>query len=528
MRTGAALALSLVLTAALSSVAAAPDPARDGFDAAEEAHLRVAASEEPSAVRALADFYAGHELWPEALAALARLKAPDAGARRLAVEAAYRLGRHRMVVEQTSVDPSLRAYRALSLTRLGAYAEAAAGFEGTSAPDGLLADFHLSAAEARVFSGDASGAGSDLDAAARIGVVGADETRLHFLRAQVHLAAGAAKAGRGELRRAAKGPPDEWSMRARLALAQSAEALEAMRLSWRSPAFDRDRLTAEGSARLARGEFEQGFAALARVAYDYPESDAALRAAAKIGAGLAALFDSADLPLEGSARVFFDHVEFAPPGAEGDALIRQAADRLTALGLYREAAMLLDHQVFKRLRGAERARVAADLADLQLAANAPDAALAALRSTRIAGLDAQTNARRLRLEATALARSGKRDNALALLANAADPQALTLRASIYWDGERWADAARDYAAAFAAAGPARDDRVSAVRAATAYLLAGDRAGYRAFVASAAAQLEGTAEEKLIRSLGDIDRDAFLATFMENYRALFAGAAGQEG
>ncbi len=527
MNRRAAFAIAIL---ALSPLAAPPGDASTaqttgvGFDVGEEAHLRAASAGEPRAIRALADFYAAHDLWPETLAALARLSAPDASARLLAVEAEFRLERNRRVVALTAGEPTATAFRALSLTRLGAYAEAAAAFEKAQPPAGLAAAFHLAAAEARVFSGDAANALVSLDAAATIGVAPADAARFRFLRARVRLALGNDRSASADLRRAASAPPDDWSMRARVALAGTVEALEDLRLQWSSEAFDRDRLMAEASMRLSQADYERAFAAFARVARRYPLSDAALAAQAKIGASLGALFDHANLPIGDVARIFFDHAEFAPPGREGDGLIRKAAERLSALGLHREAAMLLDHQVFKRLRGADRARVAADLADLHLAAQAPDAALRALRSTRLAGLDADLNARRQRLEALALAKSGKRDGALALLEKAQSPETLALRASINWDDERWGEAARDYAAVFAASQSATTtSRFAAVRAATAYMLAGDRVAYRAFVIEAAPRLEGTAEEKLIRSLGDVDRDAFLSQFMDDYRALYASA-----
>jgi hypothetical protein len=63
-----------------------------------------------------------------------------------------------------------------------------------------------------------------------------------------------------------------------------------------------------------------------------------------------------------------------------------------------------------------------------------------------------------------------------------------------------------------------------VRAATAFLLAGDRAGYRAFAKEAALRLEGTPEAGLIGALGDVDQDEFIARFMRSYRSVY-GSSG---
>lgn len=513
----AIIALSHAPAFGADRAAIAARAAQTGYGQAEEAYLRTAAAGDAASIYALGEFYAAHGLWPETIAAINRLKAPDAAAEQLRVEAQYRFGRYGETVAASEGKHALAAFRAMGLTRLGAFAEAAATFDNSAPPIGLESEFRLSAAEAYAFSGDARRALQALDAAAKAGLQKSQTARFQFLRGETHRAAGEEARAQSQFQRAADHAADEWAMRARAALAKDARALRRLALEWRSDAFDRDLLMRQGELALASADFETGFDAYARVTARFPQSDAALRAQAGIGARLGDLF-SADLAVEDVARLFFAHVSFAPPGREGDALIRQAADRLKMLGLYAEAASLLDHQVFKRLRGAERARIAADLAGLQLEARTPDAALRTLRSTRIAGLDAETVARRRLLEATALARLGKDDAALALLEPASTPAETALRASIHWDAERWSAAAADYAAAFAAAPSNRD---AAMRAATAFLLADDRAGYRGFANEAAARLAGTREGDVIKSMGGVDRDAFLSTFMEKYRALYA-------
>ncbi len=515
----AAALIALASPAALGAdrTAIATESARLGFANAEEKYLEAAAAGEASAVKTLAGFYAAYGLWPETIAALKRLQAPDADADTLLVEACYRFGRYRAAIAASDGKPTLAAYRAMALTRVGAYAEAAALFGKAAPPAGFAAEFHLDAAEARAFAKDAAGALQSLDAAATSGLPEADAARFQFLRAAIHRAAGEEARARAQFERAASAGQNDWSMRAKIALATDIEALAGLALAWRSAAFDHDLAMREAALALDGADYERGFGAYARVAARFPDSDAALKAQAEIGARLDDLL-AADLRPEEAARLFFAQVSFAPPGREGDALIRQAADRLKMLGLYAEAASLLDHQVFKRLRGTERSRIAADLAALHLEARAPDAALRTLRATRIAGLDDATNARRRLLEATALARLGKDEAALTLLGEAPTLDEMAMRASIHWDAERWSDAAKDYAAVFSAA---PSNREAAMRAATAFLLGNDRAGYRSFANEAAARLAGTPEGDVIRSMGDVDRDAFLSGFMDKYRALYA-------
>jgi hypothetical protein len=472
---------------------------RLGFDAMEEARLNASADGGAASVMALAEFYAAHQLWPETLAALARLKTQDEEAETLGAEAHYRFGRYRRLAALSPTGDSARGYRAMALVRQGSFTDALEAFRKARAPAGFDADYHLSLAEARIELGDNNGASAALARAEAFNSAGANLARRQYLRAALLQRAGEDEKARATFRRAAAATaPDDWSLRVRRA-----------------------------SSRAAARAFGPALGAYAEVSARFPDSDAALKAQEDAGKLLAALFDDADLSAGEAARLFFDHVAFAPPGKEGDALIRRAAARLKALGLYAQAAALIDHQVFKRLRGADRSRIAADLAELHLAARKPEAALAALRATRIAGLDAQTNARRRRLEAIALGALGKRDAALSLLEGATQADDLRLRASLAWDSERWPQSAADYAAIFAAApaAPSREDREAAVRAATAFLLAGDRAAYRAFAVDALPRLEGSREEAMIRSLGDVDRDVFLNRFMQDYRALYGEAEG---
>ena len=496
---------------------------RLGFDKAEELRLAASADGDGAKVMALAELYAAHQLWPEALFALKRLKRQDAVAERLAAEARYALGRYRQLAAETADDDAARGFRAMALVRRGAFTQALAEFQIARAPEGFQADYHYALAEAQIAAGDAKAAADALARAAASDGDGMNLSRRRFLRAALLRLNGDEAKARAEFRRAGAEAPDEWSMRARLALADEVELLPGLSLEWKGDALDRESLMRKAAAGAKARDFSRALGAYAEIAARFPESDAALTAQADGGKLLAALFEDKTVSPADAARIFFEHVAFAPPGKEGDALIRSVATRLKALGLYAEAAALIDHQVFKRLRGADRSRIAADLAELHLAARKPQAALAALRATRIAGLDPETNARRRRLEAAALGKLGKREAALTLLKDASQPADQRLRAEIAWDSGDWLRSASDYASLFAAA-PAplsRNDREAAVRAATAYLLAGDRDAYRAFIDESVSRLHGAREEALIRSLGDVDRDNFLGRFMDDYRALYS-------
>lgn len=513
---------------AFDRVSIMQETARDGFDVTEEIYLRAASPGDEGAVLALARFYVAHELWPEALAALRRIEtAESAESRLLAAECDYRLGRYRRVVARLAGGQLNDPLLAMALTRLGAYADAGAMFRSSTPPQTsryMRREYFFAMAETLAKTGETEEAGETL---ARAGKAASDaeESRQRFLIAELRAGRGGARAG-SYYKRATSSEINEWSMRARVALAAQDEdlnSLEALSLQWRGGAFERELQLALGRLRLAEGDYNRGFAALRQIINLHAESDSALAAQDAIGATLPQLFaaESSLHPKE-AARLFFEHVEFAPPGEGGDILIQQASAKLKALGLYQQAAALLDHQVFKRLRGVARATVAADLADLLLLGNDPADALRVIRSTRLAGLPSGVAQRRRQLEAKSLAATGRGEEALTLLSAAPSTDDLRLRGDIHWSRRAWPQAARDYASCLAAisALDAPAERSLAIRAAAAFLLAGDRAGYRAFAKEAAMRLEGTPEANLLLTMGDVDREQFLANIMNSYQAVY--------
>ena len=500
--------------------------AAKGFAAEEERFLAAAAGEATEPLINLAHFYMAHELWVEALAALKRIGAASPAAQALAAECEYRSGRYGAVALRLDASAPDDPLLPMALSRLGAYAEARQAFTRIPPPVGALRDeYFLTAAEAALEDGDAEAAANALRKSA-----GVDQNRRRFLAARLYAARGAKQRAALAFRSATSAVENEWSMRARLALAVAGRdigAIERLSLKWQGGAFERDLLLALGRLRLDGGDYDRGFAALRRLIDAFPQSDAARAAEARIAGELSGLFaDGSSLDAIDAARLFFENVEFAPPGRDGDLLIRQASQRLEMLGLHAQEAQLLDHQVFKRLRGAARATIAADLAEIHLAARNAEAALRVIRSTRIAGLPESVNQRRLRLEARALAETGEDAAAFAVLSRLSSAADLKLRGDLNWSRQAWADAASDYASVVAAQDvlTTPEDRALAVRAATAFLLAGDRAGYRAFASDVAPRLQGAAEADLIATLGDVDREQFISGFMGAYRAAYSADA----
>ena len=199
-------------------------------------------------------------------------------------------------------------------------------------------------------------------------------------------------------------------------------------------------------------------------------------------------------PIE-ALGLFYDYRELTPIGRRGDEMIRRLADRLVAVDLLGQAAKLLQHQVDHRLQGAAaRAQVATRLAVIYLMDHKPDRALAALRSTRSAGLNDELRDQRLLLEARALSDLGRHDVALEIIQDIKGSQATRLRVDILWAGHHWRQAAEQiellYGKRWQDFRPLNArERFDILRAAIGYALADEPIGLQRFREKYAAKME---------------------------------------
>jgi len=214
----------------------------------------------------------------------------------------------------------------------------------------------------------------------------------------------------------------------------------------------------------------------------------------------AATFDALFLAGKGDAMpaidalaLFYDYRELTPIGRRGDEMIRRLTDRLVSVDLLDQAAELLQHQVDHRLQGAARAQVATRLAVIYLMNRKPDRALAALNSTRTAGLPSDLRDERLLLEARALSDVGRHDVALEVITNIPGSEATRLRSDIQWSARRWRQSAEQiellYGDRWRDWRPLDNaERADLLRAALGYSLADDKLGMGRFAAKYAAKM----------------------------------------
>ena len=161
-------------------------------------------------------------------------------------------------------------------------------------------------------------------------------------------------------------------------------------------------------------------------------------------------------------------------------LFRSLVERLVTVDLLPQAEELLQHQVDQRLEGVAKAAVSTRLALIYLLDKQPSKALSVIRTSKQTRLPDELIEQRDLIEARALADTRSFDQALDLIASNTSPEADRLRADIYWDSQRWSDAAAKTEALlgdkYTDAVPLTDvDRMDLMRACVGYSLAGDAA-----------------------------------------------------
>ena len=149
----------------------------------------------------------------------------------------------------------------------------------------------------------------------------------------------------------------------------------------------------------------------------------------------AILLPESKVPLAEAAGLFWDYRDLSPSGSGGDLLVSRLADRLQTAGLYKRAAELLDYQLMARAKDVTQGPLSVRVAKLYILAEKPDDALRALRATDDNIYPNPMLWERLRIEAVALHRLGRTDEALAVLDGV--PEGGAIRNEIEWGRRNW-------------------------------------------------------------------------------------------
>jgi hypothetical protein len=291
---------------------------------------------------------------------------------------------------------------------------------------------------------------------------------------------------------------------------------------------------------FANHDYRDGFDAVKQATASFPESETTDTLLAE------AQQTFEDLYLNGAAdnlsdldalALYYDFRQLTPPGTRGDEMIRNLARRLVKVDLLTQAADLLEYQIDSRLTGVAQSQVAADLALIRIADRNPEGALRALNRTRLADLPPQLDRQRRILESRALIDAGRQELALDLISKLAGKDADILRVEGYWKSKNYAMASEllEILNAPTDGKLSQPARMSVVKAAVGFVLAGDELGLSRIRSKFSQQMANSAEwplfeyvtrdiapqsmefRKVAREVASADSlDAFLASYRELY------------
>lgn len=220
--------------------------------------------------------------------------------------------------------------------------------------------------------------------------------------------------------------------------------LQRLEHVWRSGNFELELLLRLKNMHLNSGNFRAGLKTLGVISNTFEGSPEAREASDEMEAVFGRLYlagESEQLGPVAALGLYFDFRELTPVGRDGDQMVRNLADRLVSVDLLGRAAELIDFQVNFRLRGAEKARVAAKLAAIYLLDRQPEKALEALGKSRFRAIPSSLLRERRYLQTRALIELQRFDDAQRLIARDQSIQANALRADVYWRTSDWSRAA---------------------------------------------------------------------------------------
>lgn len=320
------------------------------------------------------------------------------------------------------------------------------------------------------------------------------------------------------------------------------QTLELQSLTWRGGLLAAKIQHMMGQFQFRSGDYRAGFETLALMAaenQDTPDETALYEEAKQVFADLYLNGEADRLDPISALAIFYDFRHLAPVGSKGDEMIRNLARRLVKVDLLEQAAGLLEYQIDNRLEGVARAKIATDLAIIQIANRRPDLALKTLYRTRLANLVPTIERQRRILEARALIDAGRDELAVDILRGLEGRDAALLEVDAHWSGRRYREAGemleRIYSDGLPEGALSITVRNHLVKAAVAYTLASDEIGLTRLRAKYSGRMAGTPEwpvfefvtsktaygtvefRKLARQIADVDSlNSFLNAYKTQY------------
>lgn len=223
-------------------------------------------------------------------------------------------------------------------------------------------------------------------------------------------------------------------------VAEAIKRLNTIRLSWRGDELERNILKILGQFYISDGDFLEGLRVWREIVTNFPNTPDALYIATKMTQTFIYLFNQGGAddmsPLEALA-LYYEFQELTPIGEQRDMMVQRVADRLFAVDLLDQAAILLTHQVRYRLQGEEKVKLGTKLAMLHLWNKRPELALEVLDLIEEEEISRGIGLKRYYLRAQALLDTDQFAKALDVLDGDSSKEASALRADIYWKMKRW-------------------------------------------------------------------------------------------
>ncbi len=232
---------------------------------------------------------------------------------------------------------------------------------------------------------------------------------------------------------------------AKITPGEAIEELEKLRFAWRGDEFEFVLLRRLGRLYMDEGDYRSGLRTLRQAATHFRKHEKAPEVTQEMADAFAHLYleGGADKLTPVTAIALYDEFkELTPAGTRGEEMIRKLADRLVGVDLLDRAARLLEAQVRFRLKGADKARVGAQLALVHVLAREPDKAAEALKATAADDLPPALTRQRRHLLARALIGMEQAHDALTLLEDDESMDADLLRVAVLWRARDWPGAAK--------------------------------------------------------------------------------------
>ena len=219
---------------------------------------------------------------------------------------------------------------------------------------------------------------------------------------------------------------------------RAANALDAALFDWREPEHERHLRLRIAELRAKAGQWPQAFTMLQSARTLYPNHQHfidAIRSALFLQ--MLASKQFAQLSAVQAVSVLEQNQDLIPAGAGSAGVVNLLAERLDALDLPGAAAPMLSQLIQTVPQGEAQARLGATLAQVDLDAGSPAAALADLSETQADGLPPALVSQRALLNTKAQAEGGNALAAVATLAPATDLTSLTTQAQIAEQSGQW-------------------------------------------------------------------------------------------